>query len=110
MKLLPSLKSRKRYLVFEVQAAEKFTFQEIKEEVDKALLLFLGQLGLARAEPLFVTEKFRPETQRFILKVSPAAVDETKLALALSKKIKKTPVIIRSIVTSGTIKKASTYL
>ena len=48
--------------------------------------------------------------QRFVIKVNNAYVDELKTGLALSKKIKNTAVIIRSITTSGTLKKVTGYI
>ena len=110
MKLLPALKQKKRYLVFEVIADKSFSFSYISEQIEKDLLLFWGHLGLSRAVPMFVKEKFNKNTQRFLIKVNHKHVDELKAALALSKSIKNTSTIIKSIVTSGTLKKASTYL
>ncbi|PIZ51676.1 hypothetical protein COY27_02645 [Candidatus Woesearchaeota archaeon CG_4_10_14_0_2_um_filter_33_13] len=110
MKLLPSLKLRKRYLVFEIISEEKFSVEEVKEQFDKDLLLFWGHLGLSRALPVLIKEKFNREKQRFIIKVNHKHVDELKSALSLSKSIKNKPVILKSIITSGTIKKASGYL
>ena len=104
MKLLPALKQKKRYLVFEVD--QKFSTADLQNEVGKGLLLFLGQLGMAKSSPLFVKHK----NNRFIIKINHKWVDECKSALILIKKIKNKPVIIKSIVTSGTIKKASSYL
>ena len=110
MKLLPSLRQKKRYIVFEIIADKKFSFSEIKEEVEKAMKDFFGQLGLGRASPLILKEKFNVDKQMFIIKVNNKHVDELKAALTLSKSIKSTPVIIKSIITSGTVKKASKYL
>src|SRR3989338_3246582 len=105
MGLLPSLRQKKRYVVFEIISKQNFTFAEIKEEVERALLQFLGDLGWSQSSPQLVKEKFNPQTQRFILKINHRFVDEVKVALALSKKIKNTPIITRSIVVSGTLKK-----
>lgn len=110
MRLLPSLRQKKRYVVIEIISAKKFSFPEIKEEVDKILLLFWGQLGLSRAAPILLKEKFNQQTQHFIIKVNHKYVDELKTALTLSKKIKNIPIILRSVITSGTLKKASSYL
>lgn len=110
MKLLPSLKQKKRYVVLETISDNKFSLQEITEEVESKLLLFFGQWGLAKSSPVILTDKFNAEKQRFIIKINHKYVNELKAALILSKKIKNTPVIIRSITTSGTIKKASSYL
>ncbi len=110
MKLLPSLKQKKRYVVFEILSSKKFSFPEIKEEVESTLLLFFGQWGLAKSSPLIIKEKFNPEKQRFVIKINHKFMDELRAALTLSKKIKNTPVIIKSVITSGTLKKASSYL
>ncbi len=81
----------------------RVSFENLKEEVDKALLLFLGQLGIARSSPMLLPETF--DGKRFIIKVNHRFVDELKAALALSTKIP-----FQSVVTSGTLKKASSYL
>lgn len=106
MKLLPALKQKKRYIVFEIKSKETFSSSEIKQAVDDALLLFLGQLGLSKSSPLFVKSK----GNTFMLKVNHNWVDEIKSALILIKSIKKKPVIVHSITTGGTIKKANTYM
>lgn len=107
MKLLPSLKQKKRYIVFEI-IGEKFSIEEVKTAVEEALLLFLGQLGLAKTAPMFLKEKFKDN--KFIVKINHKFVDECKSALILIKKIKNKEVMVRSIITSGTLKKASKYL
>lgn len=110
MKLLPSLRQKKRYVVFELVSGKKHSLAEVKEEIEQSLTKFFGQWGLSKASPLFLKEKFVQEKQRFIIKVNHKFVDELKAALSLSKKIKNTPIIIKSIITSGTLKKASSYL
>ncbi len=106
MKLLPSLRQKKRYGVFEIVSDKKFSSAEVEKEVGQALLTFLGELGVAKAAPMFI--KF--EKQRFILKVNHKHVEEAKAALTLIKKIKNTPVIIKSLLVTGTIKKANKLL
>jgi RNase P/RNase MRP subunit POP5 len=103
MKLLPALKQKKRYIVFEID--KKFSNEVLKQAIMDGLLQFLGEFGVAKAAPLFIKQK----SNRFILKVAHTAVDEVKAALILIQTIKKTPVVIKSVITSGTIKKASTY-
>src|SRR3989344_2546643 len=110
MKLKPSLKQKKRYVLFEIKASKAFSLTEVSEAVESALLRFLGELGLAKARPLLVKEKWGDKKQRFVLKVNHKYVDELKVAIILNKKIKNTPVLIRSIVTSGTLKKISSHL
>ncbi len=110
MKLQPSLRQKKRYIVFEILSDKRISVQEVSKAVDKALLLFVGQLGISRASPMFLKEKFDLKKQRFIIKVNHVHVDECKAALALIKEINGVPVIIKSLTTSGTIKKANSYI
>ncbi len=108
MKLLPSLKSKKRYVVFEIISTKAFLFEEVEEAVLAALQHFLGELGVAHASPMLIKEKYKNNT--FIIKVNPTYVKECIAALMLIKKIKNTPVIVRSKITSGTLKKSSSYI
>ncbi|HLC88463.1 MAG TPA: Rpp14/Pop5 family protein, partial [Candidatus Nanoarchaeia archaeon] len=88
MKLKPSLKQKKRYVLFEIQAAKTFSLPEVAEAIESSLLRFLGELGLAKASPILVKEKWSDKKQRFVLKVNHAYVDELKSAVILNKKIK----------------------
>ena len=108
MRISPSLKPKKRYVVFEILCEKKFSTSEIQKAVDSALIQFLGEFGVAKATPLFIKEKCKDN--KFMLKVAHTEVDLCKSAVILIKKIKNNSVIIQSITTSGTIKKAGTYL
>lgn len=110
MRLLPSLRQKKRYVVFEIRAEQKFSFVDIKAEVQKALHQFLGYQGMAKASPLLLAERFNEPKQRFVVKVSNTFVDELKAALLFCTQINHVPIIIRSLITSGTLKKAGLYL
>ncbi len=110
MRLRPSLRQNKRYVVFEVQSPSPVSWNELQPELDRALTLFWGELGRSRAAPILIKERFNPANGRFIIKVNHKYVDELKAALTLSKTIKKTPIILRSIITSGTLKKAGSLV
>jgi RNase P/RNase MRP subunit POP5 len=104
MKLLPALKQKKRYIVFETD--NKSSKSDLQEAVNKAFLRFLGEFGVAKASPMFI----KANNKRFIVKVNHTETNEAKAALILIKTIKKQPTIIKSIITSGTLKKAQSYL
>ena len=112
MKLLPTLRQKKRYVVFEVlgkdMGEEHCAPADVHSAIQQALSSFLGQLGLAKASPLLLPE--RTQGSRFVLKVNHTWVDECKAALSLIKKIKNKPVLLRSVTVSGTLKKAGAYL
>ncbi len=108
MKLLPSLKQKKRYVVFNVESSKKFSYSDLKSVTGNALQDFLGQFGLSKSSPMLVKEKVKDN--KFIIKVNHTYVDECKAALMLIKKIKSVSVIIKSVAVSGTLKKASESL
>jgi ribonuclease P/MRP protein subunit POP5 len=110
MKLLPTLKERKRYVVFEVISSRKVSLPEMKNTVNGALHTFLGTLGNAKAAPILLPERWNSVKQRFIVKVNNKYVDELKVAMMFIKKIKNTNVIVRSILTTSTIKKARQFV
>jgi len=109
MKLNPTLRQKKRYVLFEVQSLTHFSMSEVKEEVEQALQRFFGIWGMAYASPQFVSESFQDKTQRFVVKVNHTFVDELRMGIILSKNIKNTPVLIRSLLTSGTLKTIRKY-
>ena len=106
MKLLASLKQKKRYIVFEIVSDVNFEADGVRKAVNDALLSFIGQLGIAKTSPMFV--KF--ENNKFIMKINHKFVDECISAIILIKKIKNQEVIVKSVITSGTLKKVSNYL
>tara|TARA_Y100000034_G_C6586286_1_gene254511 strand:- start:111 stop:440 length:330 start_codon:yes stop_codon:yes gene_type:complete len=108
MKLLPSLKQKKRYIIFEIIGLIKISFSDLNDSINKSILNFVGELGKAKLSPLLIKEKFKDK--KFIIKVNHSYVDECKSAIILIKKIKNNPVVIKSIAISGTLKKASNYL
>lgn len=110
MGLLPSLRQKKRYVVFEIVSDRAFSFQEMKENIYDALHQFFGSWGSAHASPMIIAERFNEQKQRLVIKVNNTSVDELKMALVLCTHIKNNPLIIRSLVTSGTLKKAGQYL
>lgn len=59
---------------------------------------------------MLLEEKFNREKQRFLIKVNHKYVDELKAGIILAKAIKNIPIIIKSLITSGTLKKASLSL
>ena len=104
MKLLPSLKQKKRYILFEILGSEKFSKKDVKDEVQVALKDFLGVLGLSRSGVIFVNEKFKDN--KFLLRCNHKHVDEVISAIILIKTIKNKKVNVKSVKVSGILKKS----
>ena len=107
MKLQPSLKPKKRYVLFQIknQADKKFWKREVLDAIEAQLISCFGIFLFAKASPMIVKESFDEKTQQIIIKVSHKYVDELKVAMALLTEIKDTTVTIESISTSGILKK-----
>lgn len=134
MAFSPSLRLKKRYLVYQVESSQvessrveagvgtgqiashsadhseqnpknlDFSVLDMQQAVQVALFSFLGQWGVAQAGPRFLPEL--SDQHQFVLKVQASAVDQVKAALLFIKKIKNTPVLLRTITVSGILKKA----
>ena len=94
MKMLPSLKERNRYLVFEVKEKKK----DIKKDIWKGCLDFLGEFGCGEAGLWFLNDKWDEKKRKGILKVNNKYVEKVRFALSLNN--------IHTIGVSGTLKKA----
>ena len=105
--ILPSLREKKRYLVFEVISQEKVSdFSAVSEIITRCSLHFMGQLDAARAGVMALGNKWDTNLQRGIVRVGHKHVDDLKSALVFAHKIGDKEVIIRSLGVSGILKKA----
>ncbi|HLC58396.1 MAG TPA: Rpp14/Pop5 family protein [Candidatus Nanoarchaeia archaeon] len=100
--LMPSLKEKKRYLVYEVISDEKFSYSDIKLEIINNFKNFFGLEGLGKAGLDFIEY----ENNKGIVKVSAKGVDMLKASFCFLRKINKGDVVIRSLGLSGMINKA----
>ena len=105
--VLPSLREKKRYLVFEVISKQKINdANQVSSAIWNASLQFLGQLGTAKAGLMVLSNKWDQKLQRGIIKVSHRHVDAVKAALIFANKIDNEDVIFRSLGVSGILRKA----
>ncbi len=105
--ILPSLREKKRYLVFEIISKEKIIdINLVSNAIWHYCLQFLGQLGTAKAGLMVLNNKWNSELQRGIIKVSNKYVDALKAALTFANKIDNADVIFRSVGVSGILRKA----
>ena len=100
--LLPSLREKKRYLVFEVISKEKLTSMP-NEEIEKSMRKLHGEIGLGGAGLIFLKNKWNKILQRGIIKVNYKYVDQLRASLCSFHRGGST---IRSVGVSGILKKA----
>jgi len=126
LKLMPTLREKRHYLVVEVgfdivnkpsikpkisKITKNFNEREIemvREMIDKAILQFIGILNYAKAGPLFIwTVKDKKNNKvYFIISITTKYVDKAKAAITL---INKKDFLFRCAGVSGTIKKAKRF-
>jgi len=104
--LSPSLREKKRYLAYEVISDGKVPFAELSTVIWHSLINFLGEVGTADAEVRIFRNTYNEEKQLGLIKCSHTAVESVRAALAMIQRIDETPVIVRVIGISGTMKAA----
>ncbi len=110
--ILPSLREKKRYLVFEVVSKEKINdANAVANEIYSHSLQFLGQLEAAKAGIMVLNNKWIAHLQRGIAKVGHKHVDAVKASFVFIDKVNNQSVIFKSLGVSGILRKAeSKYL
>ncbi len=104
--LLPTLKERKRYLVFEIASKEKINdYKAVSSQILAKTQEFLGILGMAKAG-IQLIPKYNSGLQRGIIRVNHKHVDELRAALAFIDQINGKTATIKSIGVSGILDKA----
>jgi ribonuclease P/MRP protein subunit POP5 len=104
--LPPSMRSQKRYIVFEVISEQAIIYNEIVSTVWNSLLSFLGELGSSSAKIWFIHNIYDDKNQRGVIKCSHDSVEHVRAALSLVQIIGETKSVVKIIGVTGTIKSA----
>ena len=105
--LLPSLREKKRYLVYEVASRNKFNDAlHVNKAILEAAKGFLGNLGMAKAGIIPMNDQWDEGMQRGVIRVNNRHVDNLKASLVFAGSIDGKEAIVRSIGASGILKKA----
>ncbi len=99
--LRPSLREKKRYVVFEALPKKRLSVAHIAKTINLSILQYIGTKGSARAGAIVLNEKYNQNTQRGIIKVAHDSVDDLKAALTLNEDI-----TFQVLGVSGILKKA----
>ena len=100
--LLPSLREKKRYLVYEALSEVNFNYKDLKDNIILSFKELFGLEGLARAGLDFVEYK----NNKGIVRVSTKGLDMLRASFCFVRKINKDDVVLRSLGVSGMLKKA----
>ena len=104
--LPPTLRPRARYLAYEVISDSKVEFADVINAMWFSVISLLGELGMAETNMRIIKDSWNASKQLGLIRVSHTSVEPVRSALALANRIGETPVIIRVLGVSGTIKGA----
>jgi ribonuclease P/MRP protein subunit POP5 len=104
LKKLPSMKEKKRYVVFRIHSEEKVDFPNMRNAVWNSLENWLGERDLAQANVHIIKNLWDSREQKGFIKCSHRFVDEVKVGLGLIHQIGDSRVIFQTLRVTGTIK------
>ena len=104
--LLPSLKEKKRYVVFEVISETPVSEQDAYSAVETGLNGFIGLKGMAEAGLQFIRERWDAKKQRGIARIATNHTDNLKASFVFISSIGGKKVTVHSVGVSGTVDKA----
>ena len=102
--LKPTLREKKRYLVYSLDyfGANACDYEDVKEQIEKSILGFIGELGYGKAGVMFI----KGSGEKGILRSSRKYVDHVRTGMMMINKIDKKDVIVRTVGLSGSLNKA----
>ena len=103
IKLLPSLREKKRYIHFNIVSEKSFLKNELVGAVESSCKNFLGELNYGKAGVNVVTNLVKGKSG--VVRVNSKYVDHVKTSLMLIKKINGERVLFKNAKVSGVLNK-----
>ena len=101
--LLPSLREKKRYLVYEIISDKKIDLKGVKDNIKRKVMVFMGELGYSKAGIMFLD---KDKENKGLIRVNSKYLDHLRTALILIKDLNNQNVLIKTIGVSGMLNKA----
>ena len=101
--MLPTLREKRRYIVFEVVSDKKFTKEKVENAMYSSLLTLFGEYGFSLVNPKLI--EFDEREQYGVIKFTREEVQKMRSSLAFVSKIDETVAVIHVKGISGTLKK-----
>lgn len=108
LKSQPTLREKKRYIIFRVISDSRVDYNSAKDAVWASLLEWMGEKELAKANVWLIKNLWNFNEQGGMIRCHPKYVDSVKVGLALIHQIGDSKVIFQTLRVTGTIKKGKT--
>ena len=107
--VLPTLKEKKRYIVFEVISPAEASQEEAYAAIQEAAKSFMGISTFAKSG-LRLIGKWSRGLQRGIVRVNRRYLNHARASFCYVHRVGKSTAMLHSVVASGSLKKAAGYL
>lgn len=104
--LPPSLRQKKRYIVFKVLSEKPIEYIELVQSIWRSFLNFLGELKTSELNIWIMKNLFDQKMQRGLIRCSHKEVEYIRGALALIEEAGEIKILIKVEGVTGTIKSA----
>jgi RNase P/RNase MRP subunit POP5 len=104
LRKMPSMREKKRYIVFRLHSKESVVYQDAKNAILNSINNWLGDNDMARANIWIIKNLWNQKEQSGFIRCSHRLVDEIKVALGLVHQIGDQRVIIQTTRVAATIK------
>jgi len=102
--LLPSLRERKRYILFKLISEGQVSYPLLKELITSTILKFYGELTFGKFGLKFLDERWCEKKQTGIVKCNHLYVQNIIVALGLLQRLGDHRINVKILRVSGTIK------
>jgi len=102
--LPPSLRERKRYILFQVISEEPIKYEDLEQAVWNQLLDTFGEFGVSSMSLWLIKNLYDEEKQTGVIKCNHLSVPKVLVGLGLIPRLGDTRVIFKILKVSGTIK------
>ena len=104
--LPPSMRSKRRYLVFEIISENPVEYKDFIDVMWKSTMNFIGELGLSETQIRVLKNLYDKKSQRGVIKCKHDVVEKVRASLSLIQIIGESRAIIHIVGVTGTIKSA----
>jgi len=105
-KLPPSLRTKRRYIVFEIISEHPMEYSDFVNAVWASLLNFLGEATTSDARIWIIQNLYDLKNHRGVIRCKHDSVEQVRAALTLIQMVGETKAVIKILGVTGTIKSA----
>lgn len=110
--LTPALRESNRYIAFKanIKDESKITAKDLSKVLYHEIERLMGIIEYSKSSTLFMMELYDENTASGVIKTNRGYEDHVKATFCYVKKVNDVEIVIQSVTTSGSLKKAKTLL